>query len=163
MNKPNWLQIAEKEVGTKEIAGDQDNPRIVEYAQATSLRASDDETPWCSSFVNWCVMQAGITRTNSAAARSWCTWGRSLGAPALGCVVVLSRPPNPAQGHVAFCAGLVGTDRIALLGGNQGNAVSVATYPKSRVVAYRWPTSIEPPLGGCPVYTGQASGEASTT
>ena len=162
MSKPHWLEIAEREIGTKEITGDQDNPRIVEYAQATSLKASDDETAWCSSFVNWCMMQAGIARTNSAAARSWSTWGRSLPGPVLGCVVVLSRPPNPAQGHVAFCVGTVGADRIALLGGNQGNSVSVATYPRSRVVAYRWPTTLVVPTDLCPPYSGQQTGEAST-
>ena len=160
--RPHWLGIAEKEIGTKEIPGEQDNPRIVEYAQATSLKASDDEVPWCSSLVNWCMMQAGITRTNSAAARSWSTWGRPLVGPAMGCVVVLSRPPNPAHGHVAFCVGVVGTDRIALLGGNQNNQVSVATYPRSRVVAYRWPLTLEAPTEPCPAYTGQQTKEAST-
>ncbi|KKK66354.1 hypothetical protein LCGC14_2964930, partial [marine sediment metagenome] len=40
--------------------------------------ASEDETPWCSSFVNFCVCEAGynpIKETGSARARSWLSWG----------------------------------------------------------------------------------------
>ncbi|MDH4280687.1 MAG: hypothetical protein OEW83_21690 [Acidimicrobiia bacterium] len=51
-----------------EIRGRKDNPRIIEYHASTSLKASNDGTAWCSSFVNWCVSQAWLTGTNSAAA-----------------------------------------------------------------------------------------------
>ncbi|HEX5760734.1 MAG TPA: TIGR02594 family protein [Thermoanaerobaculia bacterium] len=73
-----------------------DNPRIVEYHRTTSLRATDDEVPWCSAFVNWCMREAGLRGTGSAAARSWLTWGSRLATPRRGCVTVLRRGTNPA-------------------------------------------------------------------
>ena len=138
---PTWYRIAHREMasGVDEVLGpDRHNPRIVEYHQATSLRATDDETPWCSSFVNWCMLKAGVSRTNSAAARSWLRWGQEIEAPEKGCVVVFSRPPSPTSGHVAFFEALRG-ERILVLGGNQSNQVNVSSYPASRLLSYRMP------------------------
>jgi uncharacterized protein (TIGR02594 family) len=135
-----WMAIAEAELsaGVREIPGPEDNPRILEYQRATALGATDDETPWCSAFVNWCMMQAGIARTNSAAARSWLTWGTSLAAPRLGCVTVLSRSTDPTKGHVGFFVDDDGPEYLRLLGGNQGNAVSIRTYRAELALGYRW-------------------------
>jgi uncharacterized protein (TIGR02594 family) len=136
---PLWLDIAENEIGIKEAPGDADNPRILEYAQATSLGAREDAVPWCSAFVNWCMKEANVPRTNSAAARSWLNWGQELVNPRTGCVVVLKRGDNPVQGHVAFYVG-EGTGQIRLLGGNQSDQVKVSQFPKSMVLGYRWPS-----------------------
>lgn len=137
---PLWYRIALREMhtGVDEIAGAQHNPRILEYHAATSLAATSDETPWCSSFVNWCMMKAAAERTHSAAARSWLTWGMPLETPRVGCVTVFSRPPVPTSGHVAFFVA-VENDRILVLGGNQSNQVNITSYPASRLLAYRWP------------------------
>ena len=48
-----------------------DNPRIRLYHGTTSGGAMPDEVAWCSSFVNFCVEQAGLSGTDSKAARSW--------------------------------------------------------------------------------------------
>lgn len=53
-------QIAKTQKGVKEISGQVDNPKIVEYHQACTLQATDDETAWCSSFANWAYILAGI-------------------------------------------------------------------------------------------------------
>jgi uncharacterized protein (TIGR02594 family) len=139
-----WFELAmiEEISGVEEIRGSRHNPRILEYHATTSLQANDDETPWCSSFVNWCMRQCGIAGTDSALARSWVDWGRPLDAPRVGCVVVLSRPPNPGSGHVAFYAGERSASRLLLLGGNQGDQVAYSSYPRDRVLAYRWPTAV---------------------
>ena len=133
-----WFQIAREELalGVAEIRGDADNPRIIEYHATCTLRATNDETAWCSSFVNWCVIQAGLKGTNSAAARSWLPWegGRAVPAPTLGCITVLSRG-KPWQGHVGFFVSETDS-HVTLLGGNQSNAVSEAAYAKSRVLSY---------------------------
>eukprot|EP01156_Anaeramoeba_ignava_P011257 Anaeramoba_ignava/a482504_22.p5 GENE.a482504_22~~a482504_22.p5 ORF type:complete len:143 (+),score=5.17 a482504_22:255-683(+) len=73
-----WFKIALEEMwaGVTEIRGRKHNPRIIEYHKSTTLRASNDETAWCSSFVNWCIEQAGLKGTDSAAARSWLKWGK---------------------------------------------------------------------------------------
>lgn len=135
---PAWLLVALKELGTKEVAGRISNPRIVEYHKATSLRATDDETPWCSAFVNWCMVQAKIKGTNRANARSWLDWGTEIESPEYGCIVVLKRGSSKWQGHVGFLVGVEG-NKIKILGGNQGNSVSIASFKKSDVIGYRKP------------------------
>lgn len=53
-------EIARAEIGVQEIAGVKHNERILQYHQATTLKAEADEVPWCSAFVNWCVIIAGL-------------------------------------------------------------------------------------------------------
>lgn len=138
---PAWYRIALGELGVKEIAGSRDAARIIEYHHATDLRATDDETPWCSAFVNWCCREAGIVGTRSAAARSWLGWGRGIvGLPVVGDVVVLSRGNSAWQGHVGFFAGTGDSKgEIRVLGGNQGDAVTVRQYRTAMVLGYRRP------------------------
>lgn len=133
-----WMPIAIGELGELEIAGDEDNPRIVEYLQTTTLPgvlAMQDETAWCSAFVNWCVQESGLEGTKSAAARSWMTWGKPVAAPRQGCITVFSRDGG---GHVAFFIQEVG-GLLYVLGGNQGNRVCIAGYPRSRLLGFRVP------------------------
>lgn len=139
---PHYMVFAVQELGTKEKAGDIDNPRIVEYHKTTTLKADDDETPWCSSFVNWCFTKAGQVGTRLALARSWAVWETEVNATfdrewQFGDVVVLDRPSGgPNAGHVGF---LVSWDQqnIRLLGGNQNNEVNISTYPRKRIIAIR--------------------------
>jgi uncharacterized protein (TIGR02594 family) len=136
-NTTAWYKIALKELGVKEFRG-AENPRIIEYHQETTLKADEDEISWCSAFVNWVMKQAGHQGTRSALARSWLKWGREVKAPYKGCIVVFERGES-WQGHVGFFVheenGMIGC-----LGGNQSDAVSIAYYPKSRVLGYREPT-----------------------
>ncbi|MDX2215634.1 MAG: TIGR02594 family protein [Oculatellaceae cyanobacterium bins.114] len=139
-NEPQWLTIArrEMEAGVKEFPGDRDNPRIVEYLKSTTLDqglASEDETAWCSAFVNWCMEQANRQGTNSAWARSWLNWGKSLRDPKLGCIAVFSR--GEQSGHVGFYIAQTPT-HIRVLGGNQGDAVNITEIEKTRLLGYRW-------------------------
>src|SRR3990172_9417892 len=96
------MQVAEAEMGVKEVPGSGDNPRIAEYLQSTDIGApydENDETPWCSAFVNWCLEQVGIQGTRSAAAASWRLWGKEIEYSEYGCVVVMSRQGGT---HVGF-------------------------------------------------------------
>lgn len=133
--EPKYLSTARAELGEREVAGRGHNPRIVEYHASTELSATADEVPWCSSFVNWVMAKNEIAGTNSAMARSWTRWGTAC-EPQVGCVVVLRRGSNLNEGHVGFL--LEWTDEsVTLLGGNQGNSVSVCAYPRAHVVAFR--------------------------
>lgn len=135
-----WLEIAKKEIGVKESDGGIDNPRIIEYHQKTGLKAQDQDVAWCSSFVNWCVDKCGMKGTNSAAARSWLSWGKALPSYRKGAIVVLKRGNSKWQGHVGFAV-----DKklgfVKILGGNQSNAVNEKWYPSYKVLGYRWPLS----------------------
>jgi uncharacterized protein (TIGR02594 family) len=135
-----WFEIAHAEIGTREVTGSGDNPRIVAYHRSTNLdapSASNDETPWCSSFVNWCVERSGHAGTDSAWARSWLTWGRSSISPTKGCIVVFTR--GVSSGHVAFFISRTAS-KIKVLGGNQNDEVNISEYPASRLLGYRVPS-----------------------
>jgi len=137
---PPWFLTALSEYGQKEIAGKASNPRITEYLRSTSLATgAGDETPWCSAFTNWCMLNTGVRGTHSAAARSWLTYGRKLTVPTIGCIAVLWRDdPDSTKGHVGFYVTKRAGD-VYLLSGNQGNQVSIAPYPEARVLDYRMP------------------------
>lgn len=146
-----WMEYAWKEYGTREVAGARrHNPRIVEFLASVGLGGSGDETPWCSAFANWCMQQAGFTGSGRANARSWLDWGgMCLGFPHYGCVTVLWRVSRTSwQGHVGFYVGSLG-DQIFLLGGNQGNSVSIAGYSRTRLLGYRWPEGFPLPSIFC--------------
>ena len=134
--KPKWIVIAEKEVGVKERTGGE-NKRILEYHDATSLNASEDEIAWCSSFVNWVMRECGMERTNSAQARSWLQFKNDKKFKKHA-IVIFKRGNSKWQGHVGFALEDKG-DAIRVLGGNQGNSVSISSYKKSDVLGYVWP------------------------
>jgi uncharacterized protein (TIGR02594 family) len=133
-----WMPVALQELGVREYAGAADNPRIVDYLSSTNLsriERSNDETFWCSAFVNWCVEKAGYEGTDSAWARAWLTWGKELKQPRRGCITVFKRNEG---GHVAFYMGRTSSG-IKVLGGNQSDAVNISTYAASNLLGYRIP------------------------
>lgn len=135
---PAWYTIAWNERGQKEQSGPGDNPRILAYQTACSYNAEDEDVPWCSSFANWVMKQAGIRGSGEASARSWLNWGQKLDKPRRGAIAVLTRPGSATNGHVTFYVGEE-NGRVKLLGGNQENQVKVSYYDPARVLSYRWP------------------------
>lgn len=143
--EPLWLSHARGELGVKEFTGSPDNPAIIKYwndAGLASVADGQDEVPWCAAFVGAMLKRANLQGSGKANARSYEGWGRKLLSPVLGCVVVLSRPPNAWQGHVGF---YISSDRakrlIRLIGGNQSDSVSTADFSIDRIVSLRWPAS----------------------
>ena len=128
------MEIAMGELGQAEIVGGDDNDRIVDYFDSVSYRATDDETPWCAAFANWVLMEAGIARTESAAALSFAKWGVATKTPKYGDIVVFDH--GHGRGHVGFFMGTDGKN-VSVLGGNQNNQVNITKFAASRVAHYR--------------------------
>ena len=135
--KYSWMDIAEGERGVKEITGASAHPQIVAYHATTTLKATSDEVPWCSSFVNWVMAKAKYPITKSAAAKSWATYGQSC-ALHPGCLVVFTRKGG---NHVGFCVGDTSTT-VKVLGGNQSNEVNIASYRKENMIACILPAKL---------------------
>lgn len=139
--------LAQRFIGLHEVPGPKDHAFILWCLSLCGLGEAHDETPWCSAFLNGIAWLLRLPRSKSAAARSWLNVGRSIpleqAQPGFD-VVVLWRgsAPQPgahvleAPGHVGLFAGLEGPD-VLLLGGNQGDSVSVARFPKVRVLGVR--------------------------
>lgn len=134
------INIALSQYGVKEIKGQKDHPQIVGYFKAIDnsvVKQPKDETAWCSAFANWVAKKAGYQRSNKLTARSWLYVGKPTQAPTIGDVVVLWRDnPNSWKGHVGFFV-KESEKFVYLLGGNQGNSVSIKAYAKNKVLGYR--------------------------
>lgn len=122
--------------GILEIAGKAlNNPRIVWYHAFTTLKATDDETPWCSSFMCAAAESSGFPSTRSAAAKSWLNYGEE-GTGEIGEIAIFSRLGG---NHVAFINSKYrkGDKNVEVIGGNQKNSVTVSKYPADRLIAIR--------------------------
>ena len=142
-----WMAVAEAEKWVHEH-NPRGTARIIQY-HATTCGARNDQVPWCSSFVNWCLKQVGIHGTNNALAVSWAHWGVALAEPRFGCIVQLhhgskgghdARTGSSSGNHVSFFVSKDAT-HIRLLGGNQHDSVRETSYPIAsyHVAAMRWP------------------------
>lgn len=131
-------QIALKEYGTWEWAGKDHNPEVLKYAKEIGLRwVKDDETAWCSIFVNWCLMKAGRPFTREARAKSFLKYGVSTKKPELGDIVVFWRESKASGfGHVAFYIS-ESKSFVYVLGGNQNQQVNISRYSKKNLLDYR--------------------------
>jgi len=143
---PLWRQVAEAQLGVREIPGAKSNPKILDWARKVGGRLGvdyrDDATPWCGLFVAYCMTAAGIAPPPIAVrAKAWASWGEALAEPTDGAVLVFERKGG---GHVGFYAGET-TTAFRVLGGNQGDAVSFAWIAKDRCIAMRWPAGAPRP------------------
>ena len=143
--EPAWLVEARKHLGLREVPGAVHEPKILSWWRAIKRGGiKDDETPWCAAFVGAMLEAVELQSSRFESARSYEAWGQPLSHGALGAIVVLQRPGGA---HVGFEVGRDAVGNVMLLGGNQGNAVSIAAFDPKRVVARRWPTAVPLPGG----------------
>ena len=145
--------LGQRFVGLREVAGLTSNPHILAMLKLDNEWVEDDSVPWCSAWVNYIAWLLRLPRSKSLAARSWLRVGVPIelheARPEFD-VVILTRAgatKDPgviaAPGHVAFFAGrhtgAAGRDdaRVLLLGGNQGDAVSIAPFRYEDVIGVR--------------------------
>ncbi len=138
-------------VGISELAGKKNHPLISWWISLCNFDLdAADEIPWCSAFVNGMAWDLRLPRSNSLAARSWLAIGQAISPENIVVgfdVVILKRGLDPqpgpevtsgAPGHVGIFAGMGGVaTTINVLAGNQGNRVSVQSFPTSRVLGIR--------------------------
>ena len=157
--EPGWLAAARQKLGTREAPGPNNNPTILGWAKRLGTRVlgiiyNADSVPWCGVFVGACLDEAGIGSPLFAVrAKSWADWGANLRPErlALGAILVFERPGG---GHVGFYVG-EDDDAYHVLGGNQGDSVTIARIMKERCVARRWPEG--QPVIGRPVLVAAGS------
>ena len=155
-------EVAKSFAGVEEKSGAKDNPFILAFL-ASCQRGTDahelrDEIPWCSGFCSFSCMTARFERSLSLRARSWLRIGSAVepGRERVGDVVIIGRgkhkPPATvikAPGHVGFLAKeiphpLGKASSIHILGGNQGDSVSVARFPYGDLLGFRRLRPIDP-------------------
>lgn len=132
-----WMVEAKKHIGLREIVGKQHNSTILKWIKGLGGWFTDDETPWCGTFVAHCLKVAGVAYPKHwYRALDYVNYGSKLVKPAYGCVAIKTRKGG---GHVCFVAGRdQKTGKLVCIGGNQGNAVSYALYNDSDFQEFRW-------------------------
>lgn len=133
-------QLAHRYIGVKERKGDLHHPLIQWWLSLCHYDLDvADEIPWCSAFVNGIAWEFDLPRTSSAAARSWLRLPTAvqLADAIVGFdVVILERAGSPTAGHVGLYGGH-SLQTVMLLGGNQGDAVTVQAFDRARVLGVR--------------------------
>lgn len=155
MTEPDWLTIARRYIGLREVPGSGNNATIQRWL--TNLRAwwSEDSVPWCGVYVAQVMDEAQIIKPKHwYRAKAWAEWGDRLVLPALGCVVVFERQGG---GHVGFVVGTDQHGRLQVLGGNQNDQVSIAPFLRERAIAYRWPSGIPYEYAPLPLIQSKAA------
>jgi uncharacterized protein (TIGR02594 family) len=142
MTNEEILYIASREMGVKEIDGEEDNERIVEYHRFATRKNdldTQEDVPWCASFVCWVLEKAGLNSTNSKRARSYEKLGEEVEIQNYlpGDVIVFHRGGyHSGKGHVGFLL-TIKTGLAYVLGGNQSDKVGIAKYSLDNMVGIR--------------------------
>lgn len=157
-----WMDIAKSYIGTKEYPGAANNPTILGWAKDLGIGVlgivyGEDSVPWCGLFAAYCTKKAGLSPPKIAVrASAWEKFGVPLAKPAYGAILVFTRTGG---GHVGYYVS-EDAETYHVLGGNQGDAVSITRIAKNRCSAIRWPTGVPLPTGG-PI-TKKFDGKIST-
>lgn len=143
-DSPRHLMKAIELFGTTEIVGPKHNPVILEWAKETKLGYyTNDEIPWCGLFIAVIMHRSSREIVKEPLwARNWNKFGVNSEVPMLGDVLVFSRSTG---GHVGLYVGEDSTS-YHVLGGNQGNAVSIVRIVKNRMIGCRRPPYHTQPL-----------------
>lgn len=142
-----WMNEAARHIGLREIPGKRHNSTIVRWNRDLGAWWTDDETPWCGTFVAHCLRSAGHPLPKYwMRAKAYFEWGVPC-SPRVGAIAVFGRKGG---GHVGFIVG-ENANSLYILGGNQRNQVNISPIAKNRLVnggkgACRWPSEAE--LGG---------------
>jgi uncharacterized protein (TIGR02594 family) len=154
MSEPKWLEEARKHIGTREIPGEKHEPKILQWWKAIKRGGiQSDEVAWCAAFTGGCLEAVGVVSSRYESAKSYLAWGVPLSNPIVGCIVVFERKGG---GHVGFVVGQDPNGRLMVLGGNQGNVVSIAPFDRSRAAGYRWPAPVSINLAPLPIILSAA-------
>lgn len=138
---PEYVERAMRDVGISEMPGAQQDKRIVKMHSYTTLKAEDDETPWCASAMCAWLEESGIKSTRSAAASSYLDYGFPVDQPFLGCIIVTKRGVSESGKTLYHVNLYLGENQTHFwgLGGNQKNSVSYGLFDKDSIVSIRVP------------------------
>lgn len=143
MSELPWIATARSFIGVKEVPGPGNSSIISGWLAGMKAWWKDDATPWCGTFVATCLKAAGLTYPHDwMRAKAYTGLPVALESPAYGCVVVFDREGG---GHVGFVVGKDRRGNLMVLGGNQGDAVSIKPFSVGRVAGYRWPSTYPAP------------------
>lgn len=150
--KPPMLYHAIQNFGVEERPGSPSNYMITSWArEAAAAGAGEwiadfykhDGIPWCGLFVAMLAARSGYrVQPDCLSARGWLDWGEPATVPGIGDVLVFWRVAKESRhGHVGIYVG-EDTEAYHVLGGNQGDEVSIIRIEKRRFLGARRPAGL---------------------
>lgn len=170
---PALIMAALETLGTIEGAAGSNNPTILRWADEVAKAMPTAYNKWAADWYNkdsvaWCGLAAAVWAIRSAqgktdrlppknylSALAWAAFGipvqwrgregLRLNEILVGDAIVMTRNGG---GHIAFCVGVSKDGKyVHCIGGNQDNAVSIKSFPVSRIYAVRRPPYNVRPAG----------------
>lgn len=132
------LIIALQEFGIAFVAGEKNNPRVLEYFHSCGQDwVTNDDTPWCAAFLNFVLKKAGMENSGRLNARSFLEIGEEIKKPQIGDVVILWR--GSKEGALGHCGIFISEieNTIYILGGNEDGAVKIKGFSNTNLLGYR--------------------------
>jgi uncharacterized protein (TIGR02594 family) len=155
-----WMVEAKKVNGLHEV---NDNAALSKWLKSEGKTLGNPaKLPWCGDFVDTAMAlglpgepRPGPLGENPYWALNWLHFGVPCG-DVYGAVAAFKRPGG---GHVGFLVGMDRT-RYYVLGGNQGDTVSIVPILRSRCQGLRWPSTFKGKAK--PAMIMESSAKAST-
>lgn len=155
-----WLDVMRAATGIAEVSGEGDNPKILGAAQYIASVYPEmqeycnqyihDSIAWCGLAAAYCLTVAGVRPPFGPTDTDKFLWAQSfahdpgfiqLEYPVFGCIVVMTRSGG---GHVSFYESTSGSNYMCR-GGNQSDAINLAPFAISSVIALMWPKDVPIP------------------
>lgn len=138
-----WITEMKSVFGLHEI---RDNAELKRWLRSDGKTLGDPKAlPWCGDATETAIKNTlpnepftGKLGQNPYWARNWLYFGKEV-PPTYGAVLIFSRGSG---GHVGFAVG-EDSDSYYVLGGNQGNTVSIVRIDKDRLLGARWPLTYD--------------------
>ncbi|WP_022722862.1 TIGR02594 family protein [Rhodopseudomonas sp. B29] len=150
VGRPLWLEAGIKLINVKEAPGATDNPEILDWAKEEggdiAREYKHDSIAWCALFANHILTKVGLKGTETLWALDFAGhWPAvKLPGPAVGAFAPMKRTGG---GHIICIVGRDQHGNVMGLGGNQGDKVSIAPFPQSRLnQGFWWPKDVPLPL-----------------
>jgi uncharacterized protein (TIGR02594 family) len=143
-SRPRLNQIVDNQGIFKNAMGQlglkESNPALTQYLAKANPKLDPSITPWCAGYVGSVLNASGMKGTGSLMAKSYLKYGNPTNNPTQGDIVVLNRGSDPRYGHVGFVESIdYNKGVVNVLGGNQGNSVSIKSFPLGQVAGFRQP------------------------
>lgn len=135
------LETALKYYGLKEAEGEINNPTIIDWFLKLQLPYRSDSVNWCGVFIGNCMLENKmLPPSNPQIARSYLNVGEKIPLSKIeaGDLVVFWRiAPEHWSGHVGLFINRKNDSLVNVLGGNQGDSVSIKTYEIRKLLGIR--------------------------
>lgn len=146
---PPWMAELHRRMGLHEVTH---KASLIDFLKIGKFLGDPARLPWCGDAIESAVakvLPSEALPSNPFWAQAWASFGIDVREPIVGAIGVIRW--SAKAGHVGVVAG-VEAGKVILLGGNQSNAITLASFPRDRFIAFRWPKTYPvkayPPLRG---------------